>query len=81
MMKKQRSVKKTLMIDGDVIEGIEELLAASPELKEKDLINDLLRLGLQSQDVRLAPFKLLSFPGGLRRGITPEKLEELLDEI
>ena len=80
-MKKQPSVKKTLLVDWDVAEGISERLAASPDLKEKDLINDLLRLGLKSVEKTLPPFELFAFPGKLREGITPEKLEELLDEI
>jgi hypothetical protein len=82
-VKHRHSVRKTLTIDGDLADAIQEQLQQSANLKEKDVVNRLLRSGLNAErELKNRPvFKLPVFTGGLRKGITPEKLEELLDEI
>ena len=81
-IKNRRSVRKTLTIDGDVADAIENLLKEGHS-KEKVIVNDLLRKGLTlvNRNDRLPLFKPFAFKAKLRKGVTLEDLERLLDEI
>ena len=77
------TVRKTLTIEGDIADMLAAKVAET-NLSEKTLINDLLRKGFQVNDNLLArpgQFQLKTFKTGLRPEITPERFEELLDEI
>lgn len=78
----RRSIRKTLIIDGDVAEAIEDRLKTT-NLKEKIIVNDLLRKGLMvvKEEKSRKPFELVTFPSGLQEGVTSEQIEKLLDEI
>jgi hypothetical protein len=81
--KNRRTVRKTLTIEGDIADMLAAKVAET-NLPEKTLVNDLLRKGFQVIDSLLArprQFKLKTFKTGLRFDITPERLEELLDEV
>ncbi len=81
--KNRRTVRKTLTIEGDIADML-AAKAAETNLSEKTLVNDLLRKGFQVADSLLArprQFELKTFKTGLRPEITPERLEELLDEV
>ncbi len=81
--KNRRTVRKTLTIEGDIADMI-SARAVETNLSEKTLVNDLLRKGFQVTDNLLSrqhPFELKTFKTGLRPDITPERLEELLDEL
>lgn len=81
--KNRRTVRKTLTIEGDIADMLAAKIAET-NLSEKALVNDLLRKGFQVNDgllTRSRQFKLKTFKTGLRSDITPERLEELLDEV
>ena len=77
----RRSVRKTLTIDEDVAEAIKDRLKKT-NLKEKIVVNDLLRKGLSVvKGEHRKPFELVTFPSGLCEGVTIEDIERLLDEV
>jgi hypothetical protein len=81
--KNRRTVRKTLTIEGDIADMLAARVAET-NLSEKALVNDLLRKGFQvNDDLQLRPrqFELKTFKTGLRAEMTPERLEELLDEV
>lgn len=81
-LKNRRTKRKTLTIEADVADSITQKLAQNPHLKEKQLINDLLRKGIQF-DV-LTPqqtFKVTPFKSKFAYGMTAEKLNSILNEI
>jgi hypothetical protein len=78
----RRTRRTTLTLEADVAEYIEERLAKNRKLKEKSLINGLLRKGIRVEaETPLAKFEIKPFKTRLRPGITPEMLEEMIDEI
>ncbi|MFZ1700014.1 MAG: hypothetical protein WBO10_09145 [Pyrinomonadaceae bacterium] len=78
----RRTRRTTLTLEADVAEYVEEKLAGNRKLKEKNVINDLLRKGIRSDaqneviSFRIKPFKTTLVPG-----ITTERLEEMVREI
>lgn len=78
----RKTRRTTLTLEADVAEYIEGKLARNQRLKEKSLINGLIRKGIRVE-VETPPvkFEIKPFETKLRPGITPEMLEDLLDEV
>lgn len=81
-LKHRYSVRKTLTIDGDIADAISNLVKKQRG-KEKEIVNELLRKGLTlTQKKESQPlFEPFAFSAKLQKGISPEDLERLLDEI
>lgn len=78
----RRTRRTTLTLEADVVEYIEHKLASHKKLKEKNLINDLLRKGIRLDETReTQQFKIRGFKSKLSSSMTAQRLEELLDEI
>lgn len=75
-------MRTTLTIDDDLVGQIEELRRAKG-LSFKGAVNHLLRTGiqLQSQPPKPTPFRTQPKRLGLRSGIDPTKLNQLLDDL
>jgi hypothetical protein len=69
-------------LEADVAAYIEQKLASDKKLKEKSVINELLRKGIKLDETKGVPrFQIHGFKSKLAPGITTQRLEELLDEI
>jgi hypothetical protein len=78
----RKTHRTTLTLEADVVEYVEQKLAADKKLREKTVINDLLRKGIKLDEIEVVPeFRLKGFKSQLTPGITAEKLEALLDEV
>lgn len=80
--KHSRTVRKTLTIDGDLAIEIQNFVVEKGA-DEKTVINNLLRLGLiseQNRGTKAARFQLPSFDKGIG-GISPAELNKMLDEV
>lgn len=80
--KHSRTVRKTLTIDGDLAIEIQNF-TIEKKADEKTVINDLLRLGLiseQNRATKAARFGLPSFDKGIGE-ISPAELNRMLDEV
>ena len=78
----RRTRRTTLTLEADVADYVSQKLASNKELKEKNVVNDLLRKGIREDAAREHPrFEIVGFKTKLASGITSRKLEELLDEI
>ena len=75
-------MRTALSLDPDVALKIKERLAEKQNVSMKDIINQALRIGLQSTApptqirYRVQPHSL-----GLRPGLDPDKLNQVLDDI
>ena len=78
----RRTRRTTLTLEADVVDYLEQKLASDKKLKEKHLINDLLRKGIKNDEVKTnKKFAIRGFKTKLRPGITPRNIEEMLDEF
>ena len=78
----RRTRRTTLTLEADVADYIEEKLAKNAKLKEKNVINDLIRKGIKTDEVTEHPkFEIKPFKTKLRPGVTTRMIEEMLDEI
>lgn len=80
--KHSRTVRKTLTIDGDLAREIQNFVIEKGS-DEKVVINNLLRLGIISEQNRgsqAKPFKLPSFNKGIGE-ISRAELNRMLDEV
>ena len=75
-------MRTTLTIDDDLIALIEDL-QRSEGLTFKGAVNQLLRVGIQcqAQPPKPKPYRTKPRKLGLRSGIDPTKLNQLLDEL
>jgi hypothetical protein len=75
-------MRTTLTIDDDLIAQIEDL-QRSEGLTFKGAVNQLLRAGIQcrAQPPKPEPYRTKPQKLGLRSGIDPAKLNQLLDEL
>jgi hypothetical protein len=81
-LKIRPSKRTTLTLEADVMEAISQKLAQNPKLKEKQVVNDYIRKGIQFE--ALSPpqlFKIKPFKTQFAEGMTAEKLEQILDEV
>lgn len=78
----RKTRRTTLTLEADVADYLSEKLATNRGLKEKNLVNDLLRKGIRADsEAKLPPFEIKPFKTKLAPGMTIEKLEELIREI
>ena len=78
----RKTRRTTLTLEADVVDYVEKKLAADKKLKEKNLINDLLRKGIKADESKKPePFVINPFKTKLAPGMTLRRLEEMLDEI
>lgn len=80
--KHSRTVRKTLTIDGDLAIEIQNFIVEKGA-DEKTIINNLLRLGLiseQNRQTKAARFQLPSFNKGIGE-ISRAELNKILDEV
>ena len=81
-LRHRRTKRTKLTLEADVADFIQETLSKNKELKEKQLVNKLLRLGIKSETNQpRKEFKIISFETNLQPGITAEDIERMLDEI
>lgn len=81
-LKNRLTKRTTLTLEADVVDVISQKLAENPRLKEKQVVNDLIRKGVQFEALAPPkPFKIKPFKTQLAVGMTIEKLEKMLDEI
>lgn len=76
--------RTTLTLEADVNSGIQRKLRENPALKEKTLVNELLRRGLDAveQDVAVPEdFSIKPFKTSRVEGVTDNQIEEMLKEI
>jgi hypothetical protein len=78
----RRTKRTTLTLEADVVDYVEQKLAGDRRLKEKHLINDLLRKGIKAEESKVVkPFQIKPFKTKLSSGMTVRRLEEIMDEI
>lgn len=78
----RKTRRTTLTLEADVADYVERKLASDKRLKEKNVINDLLRKGIRLDEAKKPePFVLKPFKTKLAPGMTLRRLEEMLDEI
>lgn len=80
----RRTKRTTLTLEADVVDYVEQKLAGDRRLKEKHLINDLLRKGIKAEESNTAtkkPFQIKPFKTKLASGMNLRRLEEMMDEI
>ncbi|MDQ3634485.1 MAG: hypothetical protein M3405_08250 [Acidobacteriota bacterium] len=82
-IKAKEKRRTTLTLEADINSEIQRKLRENPTLKEKTLVNELLRRGLnaieeesKSQKLRIKPFKTRRV-----KGVTDNQIEEMLKEI
>jgi hypothetical protein len=81
-LKNRRTKRTTITLDADVAEFIQESVSKNKAIKEKQIINKLLRLGIKTEKTQPnISFKIEGFKSELVSGISPVDLEKMLDEI
>ena len=80
---KHRSTRRTTVtLEADVAEFIQKTLTQNKGLKEKQLINKLIRSGIKNElGQPAAKFKIKSFKSELAPETSAADLERMLDEI
>ena len=75
-------MRTTLTIDDDLAESIERL-RQERQTGFRQVVNDLLRNGLLAEQMRPVPrpYSCPTFRSGLRPGIDPARLNQLVDEL
>ncbi len=78
----RKSKRTTITLEADVADSILDILSKNKKLKEKDLINRLLRKGIKAENVpSQSAFKIEGFKTQIQPNISSDDLEKLLDEI
>lgn len=81
-LQNRRTRRTTVTLEADVADFIEVALRNDKNLKEKQLINKLLRSGIKNEMTQpKTEFKISGFKSSLVEGVTAGDLEKLLDEI
>jgi hypothetical protein len=75
-------MRTTLTLDPDVAERLDRVSQRSGKGLDTT-INEILRAGLEVAEKPVAPtpFRIRSFVDGVRPGIDPDKMNQLLDEL
>ena len=81
-LRNRRAKRTTVTLEADVADFFQETLRKNKNLKEKQLINKLLRAGIKNefQEAKVN-FKIKGFKSSLASGVTAGDLEKLLDEV
>lgn len=75
-------MRTTLSLDPDIALRLKERLAERQDASMKEIINQALRIGLQSSAPRAETrYQIDPHPLGLRPGLDPDKVNQLLDDI
>ena len=78
----RKTRRTTLTLEADVADYLAEKLARNCGLREKNLVNDLIRKGIRvDSEEKLAPFEINPFKTKLAKGITSADIERMLDEF
>ena len=78
----RRTRRTTLTLEADVVDYVEEKLAGNKKLKEKNVINDLIRKGIRIDGQQDRPrFEIKPFATRLAPGVTTKDLEDMIREI
>lgn len=81
-LKNRRTKRTTITLEADVADFIQESLSKNKGIKEKQIINKLLRLGIKSElNKPNVSFKIESFKTEFVSDVSSEDVEKLLDEI
>jgi len=81
-LRNRRTKRTTVTLEADVADYIQDALKKDKSLKEKELINKLLRTGIKNEISRpKTTFRIKGFKSSLAEGITAENIEKMLDEI
>ncbi len=72
-----------MTLEADVADYLADKLARNRGLKEKHVVNDLIRKGIraESDEEKLPPFEIKPFKTKLAKGVTTADIERMLDEI
>lgn len=82
VLKNRRTRRTTVTLEADVADFIEKKLSQNQGLKEKQLINKLLRSGIKNEMVQpTAQFKIEGFKSEIISPIAADEIERMLDEI
>jgi hypothetical protein len=75
-------MRTTLTLDPDVALRLQQRLEESKASSMKDVVNEALRVGLSQPPPKSnAPYRVQPFSLGLKPGIDPDKLNQVLDEM
>lgn len=78
----RRTRRTTLTLEADVADYIEGKLARNQKLKEKNVINDLIRKGIKTDESSgTKAFAVKPFKTKLAKDVSIERLEEMIREI
>lgn len=82
VLKNRATKRTTVTLEADVADYIQKTLSQNKGLKEKQLINKLIRSGIKNELSQPASkFKIKSFKSKLTSEVSAANLEDLLDEI
>lgn len=82
ILKNRPTRRTTVTLEADVADYIQKILSRNSKLKEKQVINNLLRSGIKNELSKPAvKFKIKSFESKLLPGISAADVELMLDEI
>ena len=78
----RRTRRTTITLEADVADYIEEKLTHNRKLREKNIINDLIRKGIKADEPKATKaFAVKPFKTKFAAGMTVERLEEMIREI
>lgn len=82
VLKNRRTKRTTITLEADVADYIEKKISRNKGLKEKQLINNLLRSGIKNEMVEtVVSFKIEGFKSTLLPDLSADDIERLLDEV
>ena len=82
ILKNRRTRRTTVTLEADVADFIEKQISQNKGLKEKQLINKLLRSGIKSlTDQPAVNFKIEGFKSKLLPNVSAADIERSLDEV
>ena len=82
VLKNRATRRTTVTLEADVADFIQKTLSRNKGLKEKQLINKLLRSGIKNElNQPVVKFRIESFKSELLPEISAGGLEQMLDEI
>ena len=73
-------MRTTLTLEPDVARKLKERVAQEGATMKR-VVNDALRVGLETKPERKKKYRVRTFSSGLKPGIDPNRLNQLLDEL
>ena len=81
-LKNRRTKRTTITLEADIADFIQETVSKNKGIKEKQIINKLLRLGIKAEKNKPnINFKVKGFKTNLVSDISSEDIERMLDEV